>query len=157
MNGAYIVTKNQWMKIFKETIVGINLFSSNKLKKFITVGITTVLIDLIVYYLLLIFSVEIPLAKLISFSTGAIYSYKINRSWTFNSGGGFDKFLKFALIYTLALFINVSLNSLILNILYDLNFFKIIIAFLISTFISATFNFIFLKNFVFKKNNMGKK
>ena len=133
--------------------VKLNFYFNNQLKKFITVGITTVFIDLIVYYLLLTFSLKIPIAKFISFFCGTIYSYKINKNWTFNTNGGIDKFLKYLLIYSLSLSINVFFNSLVLNILKNLNFLVIFFAFLISTFMSASFNFFFLKNFVFKKDN----
>ena len=121
-------------------IVKLNFYFTNQLKKFITVGITSVFIDLIVYYLLLTFSLKIPIAKFISFFCGTIYSYKINKNWTFNTNGGIDKFLKYLFIYSLSLAINVFFNSLVLSIFRNLNFCNFFTFF---NFISAVFNFLF--------------
>ncbi len=132
----------------------LNIPFSNQFRKFIAIGISTVLIDMFIYYFLINISLKISIAKIISFACGSIYSYKINKNWTFNSYGGKEIFIKFLFIYISSMFINVSLNSLIINKfnnIFSLNFFIIILAFFLSTLFSAMFNFYFLKNYVFKK------
>ena len=53
--------------------------------KYILVGLSTVLIDFLIYKFLIKFIV-IYLAKTISFLCGTFFSYQLNRTWTFQSG-----------------------------------------------------------------------
>lgn len=124
--------------------------SNNELKKFIVSGISTVIIDLFTYSLLIKFGVYLSVSKAISFSSGTLYSYFINKNWTFKCKGGFQTFIKFIVAYFISLNINVSVNNLIINFFSLQNFKTIFIAFLVSTILSATFNFLSLKTYVFK-------
>ena len=124
--------------------------SNNELKKFIVSGISTVIVDLFTYSLLIKFGVNLSVSKAISFSSGTLYSYFINKNWTFKSKGGFHTFIKFIVTYFISLNINISVNNLIINFFSLKNFKIIFIAFLVSTIFSATFNFLSLKTYVFK-------
>ena len=118
--------------------------------RFLIVGITTVLVDFVVYLLLLFFDFETGLAKALSFSIGAIFAYFANRGYTFQSKRkGLLRFILFSALYILTLAINVGTNGLVLSILGTSQFF-IIFAFLIATGLSAIINYIGMKYIIFR-------
>lgn len=122
-----------------------------ELKRFILSGVSAVLIDSIAYGILIYCGINITSSKAASFSIGTIYSYFINKKWTFKAMGGTKIFIKFIFIYFLSLNINFTANRLIINNLGKQNLNSILFAFIISTMLSAIFNFLFLKNYVFRK------
>ena len=85
---------------------------------------------------------SIPISKGIAFITGAMFALAVNRLWTFQSKNKIQgDVVRFASIYSLALLLNISMNSLLLDKLkFVENIF--IVAFFVSTFLSATFNFL---------------
>ncbi len=115
-------------------------------KRFTISGISTVLLDILAYSILLNLSMNINISKGISFLVGTLYAYFINKKWTFEAVGGGYIFIKFLFIYLISLSINITLNRYLIN-----TFEKIILAFFISTIASALFNFICLKKIVFNK------
>ena len=131
------------MKIFSKDIF-----------RFIIVGISTVIVDYLLYFFLVnTSSLNIDLCKTISFLVGTLYAYVTNKIYTFKSNVTFkNSIYKFILLYTLSLFVNVFTNSLLLN---YFNKFAFQLAFLISTFLSAFINFLGMKYFVFKKSTLN--
>ena len=122
----------------------------NQVGRFLIVGITTVLIDFVIYLLLLFFDFETDLSKALSFSGGAIFAYFANRSYTFQSErNGLLRFILFSALYLLTLTINVGMNELVLSVLGEAQLF-IVFAFLIATSLSATINYIGMKYIIFK-------
>jgi len=118
--------------------------------RFLIVGITTVLVDFVIYLLLLFFDFETGLAKALSFSSGAIFAYFANRGYTFQSKRkGLLRFILFSALYILTLTINVGTNGLVLSVLGTAQFF-IIFAFLIATSLSAIINYIGMKYIIFR-------
>ena len=134
-------------KFLKNIIFKIN----PELRKFLLVGITSVLVDLIIYYFLFKIGIYISFAKAISFLIGTVYSYFFNKIWTFRAIGGKKIFFKFIFVYLIALNINIFINKFIIDLISFDYYMRIIIAFLISTIISAIFNFVCIKKFVFKR------
>ena len=121
--------------------------------RFLIVGGTTVLIDLICYFMLIYTGFDTPLSKGISFSIGTVFAYFANRNYTFQSSmGGFVRFTVFTLLYLSTLVVNVASNEIVLKFTSHING-SLMIAFLIATSLSATLNFIGMKYIVFK----GKK
>tara|TARA_Y100000589_G_scaffold282515_1_gene280057 strand:+ start:2623 stop:3033 length:411 start_codon:yes stop_codon:yes gene_type:complete len=129
----------------------INKIFNKELNRFIAVGISTVLIDIIIYFVLLYFKFGISFAKALSFFGGTIYSYFINKKWTFNAIGSKKVFLFYITLYTVSMKINITVNSLIINLFINKNIMSILISFLISTLFSASFNFLCLKYCIFRK------
>ena len=125
--------------------------SKKELKRFIISGLTTVIIDFIAYVIFINLGINLTLSKAISFLIGTLYSYFINKNWTFKAIGGLKIFMKFLFIYFFSLNINFSVNRLIVNNFDNKNIFILIFAFLVSTMMSAIFNFLCLKNYVFQK------
>ena len=118
--------------------------------RFLIVGITTVLVDFVVYLLLLFFDFETGLAKALSFSIGAIFAYFANRGYTFQSKRkGLLRFILFSALYILTLTINVGVNGSALSALGATQFF-IIFSFLIATTLSAVINYIGMKYIIFR-------
>ena len=122
---------------------------NKELLKYIFVGLSTVLIDFLIYKFLIKFIV-IYLAKTISFLSGTFFSYQLNRTWTFKSGEKtLSQFIKYLIIHITSLILNVFINSLLLNTFsknYSLSY---EVSFLIATLTSATYNFLFIKIFIF--------
>ena len=122
---------------------------NKELLKYIFVGLSTVLIDFLIYKFLIKFIV-IYLAKTISFLSGTFFSYQLNRTWTFKSGEKtLSQFLKYLIIHITSLVLNVFINSLLLNTFSKNYFLSYEVSFLIATLTSATYNFLFIKIFIF--------
>ena len=120
-----------------------------ELLKYIFVGLSTVLIDFLIYKFLIKFIV-IYLAKTISFLSGTFFSYQLNRTWTFKSGRKtLSQFIKYLIIHITSLVLNVFINSLLLNTFSKNYFLSYEVSFLIATLTSATYNFLFIKIFIF--------
>ncbi len=125
---------------------------NKELLKYIFVGLSTVLIDFLIYKFLIKFIV-IYLAKTISFLSGTFFSYQLNRTWTFKSGKKtYSQFIKYLIIHITSLIINVFLNSLLLNTFSKNYFLSYEISFLIATLTSAIYNFLFIKKFIFNNS-----
>ena len=122
---------------------------NKELLKYIFVGLSTVLIDFLIYKFLIKFIV-IYLAKTISFLSGTFFSFQLNRTWTFNSGKKtLSQFIKYLIIHITSLVLNVFINSLLLNTFSKNYFLSYEVSFLIATLTSATYNFLFIKIFIF--------
>ena len=120
-----------------------------ELLKYIFVGLSTVLIDFLIYKFLIKFIV-IYLSKTISFLSGTFFSYQLNRTWTFKSGKiKLSQFIKYLIIHITSLVLNVFINSLLLNIFSKNYFLNYEVSFLIATLTSAIYNFLFIKIFIF--------
>ena len=118
---------------------------NKELVKYIFVGLSTVLIDFLIYKFLVKFIV-IYLAKTISFLSGTFFSYQLNRTWTFKSGKTkLSQFIKYLIIHITSLVLNVFINSLLLNTFSKNYFLSYEVSFLIATLTSATYNFLFIK------------
>ena len=127
---------------------------NKELLRYIFVGLSTVLIDFLVYKFLITFIV-IYLAKTISFLSGTFFSYQLNRTWTFKSGKKtLSQFIKYLIIHITSLVLNVFINSLLLNTFSKNYFLSYEVSFLIATLISATYNFLFIKTFIFNNTRI---
>ena len=122
---------------------------NKELLKYIFVGLSTVLIDFLIYKFLIKF-IFIYLAKTISFLSGTFFSYQLNRTWTFKSGKKtLSQFIKYLIIHITSLVLNVFINSLLLNTFSKNYFLSYEVSFLIATLTSAIYNFLFIKKFIF--------
>ena len=93
----------------------------------------------------------IKIAKAFSFISGALCSYQANRKWTFKiKYFKLSQILSFSFLYISSLLFNVSLNSFFISIFKNQLSFEF--AFIFSTTVSATYNYLGLKLFVFKRN-----
>ena len=126
---------------------------NKELLKYIFVGLSTVLIDFLIYKFLIKFIV-IYLAKTISFLSGTFFSYQLNRTWTFKSGKTkLSQFIKYLIIHITSLIINVFFNSLLLNTFPKNYYLSYEVSFLIATLTSAIYNFLFIKKFIFNNRS----
>ena len=125
-----------------------------ELLKYIFVGLSTVLIDFLIYKFLIKFIV-VYLSKSISFLSGTFFSYQLNRTWTFKSGEKtLSQFIKYLIIHITSLVLNVFINSLLLNTFSKNYFLSYEVSFLIATLSSAIYNFLFIKMFIFNNNKI---
>lgn len=119
-----------------------------ELPRFLVAGFSAVGTDLAIYYLLLNFLTHSP-AKTISFLSGTIVAYIINKYWTFEKKEwSHQEALKFLALYIFTLSVNVSINKMSLIVLQDFSYY-IFGAFLIATTTSTILNFIGQKWWVF--------
>ena len=125
--------------------------------RFLIVGGTTVLIDLIFYFILIYIGFDTSFSKGVSFSIGTVFAYFANRNYTFQSSiGGFFRFTVFTLLYLSTLVVNVASNEIVLKLTSQINA-SLMIAFLIATSLSATLNFIGMKYIVFNTQKRLKQ
>ncbi len=128
-----------------------NLKVIRESKIFIKVGLMAVCIDFLVYSLLLLLGFNTSIAKFISYISGAFFSYKANKKWTFKSISSKYTPFTFSISYSLSLYINILVNKLGLSFSNERYTAIITISFLLATISSATINFLCLKFFVFNK------
>lgn len=132
--------------------------------KFMMIGSLSVLVDLVLYYLFLeIFPEKVMsfltnemIAKALSFVGGLSVTYYFNLHWTWKLKGypHKDFILKFILLYSGSLVLNVITNSAFLYILHNYSAFteipyKYFVAFVIATALSGILNFVGQKFWVF--------
>lgn len=130
---------------------------NKQLQYFILIGVLAILIDFTVYTLTSKITLNISLSKVMGFITGTIFSFLANQNITFKTQNNiWANLIKFILLYTATLFVNVMINNTILNYHSSFNY-QIQIAFFIATTTSAIINFIGMKNFVFIKKNQNKQ
>lgn len=149
--------------------------TSKQLTKFGLVGITAVMVDLFVYYLLSQF-IDVNLSKALSFASGTFVTYNLNKFWTWRqTDKNTTRLFLFLVLYAMSLLINVGVNSLALQYLpkseiiislRDLGnevspLFAMktdkFVAFFIATAVSSVFNFLGQKYWVFKESTEKAK
>ena len=124
-----------------------------ELIRYFIVGLSTVLIDFFIYKFLSNFLI-IEISKTLSFLTGSLWSYQLNRLWTFkNIKPKLSQFIKYLVIHISSLFLNVLVNSLLIKILPTNFLWRLNLAFTFATLASAIYNFLFIKFLIFNKYN----
>ena len=123
---------------------------TSELIRFLIVGSSTVFVDLIIYFLLLSISINTNISKLTGFLSGTLYSYNLNKSWTFKSKYKYkEKLLKYIFLYFFSMFININVNRQVLIILTTEESISYKLAFTAATLCSAMINYLGMKYIVF--------
>ena len=113
---------------------------------FIVIGGLATIIDFIIYNYLLAF-ISINFSKLISMLVSSLFSYFMNKIFTFNKGKNYNSkyLIKFYIIFLLSLLTNIFVNY------YAYKWTSIkILAFILATLFGMIVNFIGQKFYVFK-------
>jgi putative flippase GtrA len=130
---------------------------TKEIRYFLIVGILTVLIDYLVYSLSRKLIINNTQAKAFGFISGTAFAFLANRNITFKDLDNiWTQLYKFLILYSVTLFINVTINNILLNWLTDFHY-KVQLSFLVATSTSAIINFIGMKYFVFIKKNQNKE
>lgn len=118
--------------------------------KFLFVGMSSTIIDLVVYFLLIKNNIDIISSKLVSMSIASIFSFAINKNWTFN----YEKEIS---LYIIAKYVVNQIFNILCNVVTNAVVFKLtnmrLLSFLIATLFATILNFCLQKFFVFKKKN----
>lgn len=119
---------------------------------FLIVGSATVLLDFLTYTTLVdFFGLSFEASKAVSFAAGTMLAYSANRFWTFSRSATDSRgWLRFLFLYVFSLGINVSVNSVLLFLLFDRQL-RVEIGFLFATIASASLNFVGMKYYVFRQ------
>lgn len=126
------------------------ILNKYKIIKFIFVGGTSTCIDFIIYMILSNF-MQISISKSISMIISCIYSFFLNRSWTFQDSNG--NTVRQIVTYSITQVINIFTNVFINQIVYNITNTKIV-AYIVATMMAMFVNYILQKKVVFKG---GKK
>lgn len=145
--------------------------ASKQLTKFIISGLIAVGVDFIVYFALSQY-LDINLSKGLSFCSGMLVTYNLNKYWTWRQTDKNNKrLLLFTGLYLVAMVINIVANHFAFDMLPNSEFVasvrnsvgelkelitvKIdkVLAFIIATGISATFTFIGQKYWLFREKD----
>ena len=115
--------------------------------RFLVGGGTAVVVDFCIYRLLVLFSWNMDIAKMISFICGAGVGFIINKFWTFERKQFMIKeVLKYVALYTCTGVINAIVNRCTLSIINIQ-----IMGFLVATGVSTVLNFLGQKYVVFER------
>ncbi len=140
-----------------------------QITKFLIIGVSAVLVDLIVYYALSDLLVSnIDVSKAAGFLVGSVYTYYLNKKWTWRYTEKTNKGIvgRFAIIYAISFVCNILINKYSLENIPDFfvsatitadkgpfNIFTVkgdkFLAFFFATVFSAVFNFLGQKYWVF--------
>ena len=116
-----------------------------ELNRFLVAGLSAVGTDMLVYYLLLTL-LSSDVSKGISFFTGTVVAFIINKYWTFKKPKkSYKEVIQFGALYSLTLGLNVMTNKIVLD--YTS---LVLLSFLIATGVSTVLNFVGQKWWVFK-------
>lgn len=121
-----------------------------ELSRFLLAGFTAAGIDYLAYRgLVWVLGGGVDVAKAFGFLCGTCFSYLASKYWTFghkkHPKGSLKRFLP---VYLLSLGINVGVNGALLGVLEGV-FGAITLSFIVASGLSAAFNFLALKFFVF--------
>ncbi len=144
--------------------------ASKELTKFIISGLAAVAVDFIVYFALSQF-LDINLSKGLSFCSGMLVTYNLNKYWTWRQTDKNNKrLLLFTGLYLVAMVINIAVNHYAFELLPDGEFVSLlrsesgikdlitikidkVAAFIIATGISASFTFVGQKFWLFREKS----
>lgn len=119
--------------------------------KYAIIGVLSLAIDFVIYFLLTrtiaLFQSHFVIAKAISFFASSIFNFNFNKKWTFGkrSPHNINEIAKYYSVFLAALGLNALLMSGFLKIFMDL------IAWLFAAIITAFFNFILSRSWVFNQ------
>jgi len=124
-----------------------------QIARYLVAGGSAVVVDFILYRLIMwVFDVKL-LAKAVGYVGGTVYSFFVNRSFTFKrDSSNRQQVIAYLAIYVLSMFLNTGLNQLGLKTL-GTGEIGINVSFAIAAVASAAFNFVCMKRFVFKREN----
>jgi putative flippase GtrA len=141
-----------------------------QITKFFIIGVSAVLVDLIVYYALSdLLAINIDFSKAVGFLIGSVYTYYLNKKWTWRHTEKTNKGMvgRFAIIYAISFIFNILINKYSLVFIPDFEIASAItfsnkdvmtlfsvkgdkfMAFFFATVFSAVFNFLGQKYWVF--------
>lgn len=116
--------------------------------KYLFIGIQNTLIGFSIIFILMYYKVIPEIANIIGYSIGIIYSYLMNKTFTFKTKSNFKKeFIKFIFTMGIAYLINIIILILLIRILNINEYISQVIAGIFYT-ISG---YLFSKKFVFNK------
>ena len=126
--------------------MAIDTTTQRQLFKFVVSGVIAVAVDFGVYYLLNSY-MDHSVSKGVSFLSGSMVAYLMNKFWTFETKefSGMQLF-RFFFLYVTTLAINVMVNKGVLNL-----FNSVLFAFFCATGASTVLNFLGQKFWVFRK------
>jgi putative flippase GtrA len=132
----------------------LGLVTQKQVMKFMTVGVINTTIDVIVYVVLTrgttFFAESLTLAKLLSFLSGTVSSFILNRLWTFEVKQRFSflEVVRFYSVVSVSLIVNLGVMAFLTRSLgiYDL------VALLITTVVTFGISFSLSKAWVFMKD-----
>jgi len=124
-----------------------NKIEKKELLRFLIGGGSAVIIDFMMYKVLLYVGINMSVSKVVSYISGAVVGFIINKLWTFESKF-FSKaeIVKYVLLYMISAGANTGVNKLIMVFTHVQ-----VPAFLCATGVSTILNFLGQKFFVFVK------
>jgi len=149
-----------------------------QITKFFIIGVSAVLVDLIVYYALSdLLNINIDFSKAAGFLIGSVYTYYLNKKWTWRHTEKTNKGMigRFAIIYAISFIFNILINKYSLLFIPDFEIASSItfsnkdvmtlfsvkgdkfMAFFFATVFSAVFNFLGQKYWVFSGTTSDPK
>jgi len=126
----------------------ITLLDYRKLIKFIISGGLAAITEYSTFFLLIHF-VHLPLieSNVISFLSGFVVSFLLNRSWVFASNG---KIRRQLVAYLILASVNLVLSNVLLLCFVQILTLPALVAKIISMVIIASWNYVFFSRFIFK-------
>jgi putative flippase GtrA len=120
-----------------------------QLFRFGVIGISGVLLDAVLYYLLLK-TLPIAFAKGISVTISVVYGYFMHSRWTFQNKKTLGNLFLYCIVYGISILQNIFTNFFVGRMIKNSPY-NLIIAFLTATFISICINFAGMKFIVFRR------
>jgi putative flippase GtrA len=122
-----------------------------QIARYLVAGGSAVVVDFIFYRSIIwMFDMKM-LAKAVGYISGTIYSFYVNRSFTFKrDSSNREQVISYLFIYVVSMFLNTGINQAGLTLL-GTGEIGINASFVTAAVASAAFNFVCMKRFVFKR------
>jgi putative flippase GtrA len=132
------------------------VLNTQRIGRFLIVGLTCVFIDAAIYWLLLEASLAPGVSKTFSFLGGAAFAYFANWRFTFRSERSRHSVILFIIVYASSLVINVVGNGIALSILNGFEY-RRVISFVVVTAVTTVWNYLGMSLFVFHEKGTKNK
>lgn len=123
------------------------IFSDKSIYRFLFVGGISTVIDFVIYIVIRLY-IGTSVGKLLSMICANLFSYFMNKKWTFSSKQSTS--LRLVGLYLLSQGINIGTNVLTNAYMFHLTN-KVVFSFVVATGVAMTVNFLCQKLFVFNK------
>jgi putative flippase GtrA len=121
---------------------------------FLINGLVSLLIAYSIYFILIHNGVTVSLSNSLAYVIAMLYGFFANRKFAFNDNEIVSniKIIKYIILYSFTLILNVNINSVALDIIAGF-YGDLFLAFFVALSISTVINFIGMKYWVFKPSN----
>lgn len=114
--------------------------------KYLIVGGSSALLEVIIFSFLRILSFDLSLANIVAVATATLYNFFLNRGWSFAAG---SKLKRSFLLYLILFFFNLAFSTTAIQVIVSLGFIEVL-AKLLTMVLITIWNYVLYRKVIFK-------